>query len=1310
MDSDRSVPVADHKLESYFTNATEPLDQFKTAIRAPQLGNKRILAIQGEQGAGKSALLEMYALECARNGNPVGLAAGGSAHDPIEVLVVLAKGLRQSGSPLDRFEALYTKYDAIRHALQQHPLSSPEVGPMLRPEQFQGAIDDTLAGPSGDLELYQGGVAKLTESFLDGLKGAADRKRIVLLVDEWERFGSTDTKDWFRDWLANMPANVLVVLAGRETPVSDQSASAWSGKWPGWLASVWPYSLHELVATDATVLGQRYSEYIGYAGYQAQATQILRWSGGNPELILFAINFCYQNDSSPFETILPKLARERYDRLIEGAPPELRPLLPPAAIFRSFNPEMLRQLAEPSLPQATLDQFCRSIFVKESGEALTVPSHLRDALNGKLRLDEPSRFAGLHGKAAELYRSKRDASTGSDWGRYELERLYHEFQRNASNGAIAFRNSFEDAFFSRRDFDLCRAILNEFASYPLDKGANQWVRYFEGLMAIYLETEPDKPREIMEELSKADDTLDTALYADVLEYLAAIYWYYNQRVDKGTEMASKLYDKCLILRVSDSAGEARVWIWKGILAQRVQGNGENEFQKALNLCASLTGGRLKEQTIAWAEQELSICYRMRGRFLKSEELIKSAARRFHELSMPFDEAGALINHAMLLIWLGRLHEAQSEVEKTELLYGKSPRLREQEKTWILVGKGNIALARRDFEEAARLFQTVIDSGKGDDFRESLGRGALAECRLAEGKWDEACDLGTQCLPLQQRIHDKFGEGWTLHTIGLAHAGAGNYTKALDTLETGRELMEDYGSAFGMSRLLSGRCEVQAQKGDRDEFDKTAKEVQAYNRENPFYDHLAGVAFWEGQLALREPAACFAEALEAAARYSPYLLDWMLTEILRVLSAQPDRRIAILNDICGKWVGDSMPEIEKSRQLEEYRPMDSRKALLDRIREQFPAVVPSPALASRKLPAAVLNPGERSDDSPKKKDLTEEDSKHSVPDKLDPLDVLKSAAKANPTVGKWLWAAVGLAAAAAIMVSLLKSVVAALESMAVVLVVMLVLLLFSSLTERKRFSEYLAAGLFGSLIVLVVAVMVLTVSSIFFGVPKPFPELIEQFQMIKRARIEVDVVEDVIRMPIPNATVVLEGIGSALTNAEGKVTFNGVPITEKRLTAVVSATGFQESRPQFDPAAPKTYTVLLSRLEVPAPKPLPVTDNKQPRPAPQSAGRLSGTWQVVIVGDINNVRISEGTFQFRPQQDGEVLVNANFRLDDADVTLTGRASSAASQLFVKFTAKTNAGGNWEGRADFSMQNATQMSGRLQAKNGDRVPVSLKRISQ
>jgi hypothetical protein len=943
---------SDGQLAKYFVNAEEARAKFEETLAAKN--GLRILDIEGGVGYGKSALLKILRARCSRDDIPVALANSDSAKEPIGVLESLAQALSQSGISMSRFDPLLTKYQAVRRSATEHAPGQDATGGGARPAVFSEGMVDALSilpVQPEDVELYSEGVPRLTAAFLWDLQAAPTC--IVLLIDRWEMYGSGNTRDWFRELLPAMPSHVRVVLAGGEPLPAEK---LWSETWPTWTNAVLSHKMNSLNQTDAHQLIKRFAGVLTgdkAAPNSELAETMWRWSYGIPALLCFAVRY-WHTQGGQFDVSQALVVRGAYDRLLLRTPPDLRSVLETAAILRFFTRKTLWAVAEPGQTEAALGRLFESAFLEPKGERWTVVEHLRDFLNGKLRVDDPERLAELHRKAGDycetrgselsvLPQSDQSLKELLEW---RLERLYHRFEENQALGLATFRLIFEDTFFRRRDFADCSAIWNDFSTYALSPKAKQLARYYEGLTAIYRENDPRKPAGILEALAREMTPNDT-LRADVLEYLAAIYWYYNQLGEGGTEKARQLYEECMALREAngDNAGLARVKIWVGILAQRAHGEGKSWFDQALELCKSLPEGRDAERIRGFANQELSIRDRMAGRFKDSEDKIKSAIKTFQDLQMPFDAAGAQFNYAMLLIWRGRLRQAEERLNAIDKLYQQSPRSRIQENSWIKIGFGNIALGRFQFEKAIELFSFVDALGKEkeDRFVESLGLGGLAECSIVEGRWGDALEFGAKCLALQTKSTDKFGAGWSLHIMGLAEAGKGNFDEALKHLDNGLNVMGEYGSWFGQARLLSAKCQVYAQKSDREQFWKAAEAL----REMPgdrFCDYLAPVAFAEGRLALaetkpkREVGLCFAEALQAATEYSPFLGERMLTDLLALLKEQPESsRNKVVSEMLAEWVRLDTKQRERERQGEEYEAQKERISLIDRIQREYPGV-------------------------------------------------------------------------------------------------------------------------------------------------------------------------------------------------------------------------------------------------------------------------------------------------------------------------------------------------------------------------------------
>ena len=414
-------------------------------------------------------------------------------------------------------------------------------------------------------------------------------------------------------------------------------------------------------------------------------------------------------------------------------------------------------------------------------------------------------------------------------------------------------------------------------------------------------------------------------------------------------------------------------------------------------------------------------------------------------------------------------------------------------------------------------------------------------------------------------------------------------------------------------------------------------------------------------------------------------------------------------------------------------------LVFQVSQHRPAVIPPLTDSKRPQTAAqapVVKAGAKPGPAARTADLQPPTAKPQSPgwaaDKPTPWNVLQAAIKAVPAV-RFALGVVGLTATAAIGASFFQSFASAVVGTVVVFVLAVLLFLFSRVTQAaKGLVMWPAMVLTWSLTLIFVISLGLTVSTVFFAYPMPYPSLVHQFQPTRRASITAVVKDKSTDSPIAGAVITLQtpdGPRKGFTDAEGKAVVAGVAIGEGSVAGTVSAAGYQDSTTGFDPSDPaKSYIVLLNLLtEAPFSPPRPLEKRQRPTartkistaaeeqsptaPAKVSAAaNMSGTWQILVSGDINNVRVRDGTFLFQAQGNGEILASANFVLDDIKVRLTGTATAVGSQVFLKFEANNDAGGGWSGRGNFSLETSARMSGRIQPKSGGDVPLTLKKIPQ
>lgn len=100
-----------------------------------------------------------------------------------------------------------------------------------------------------DVDLFLDPAKKLTEDFLADVTGAAGKQRLVLMLDTFEQMEVLS--DWTRDVAQRLPANVLLVIAGRAVP-------NWDLTWHGWMANAHIEELKPMTEDDMRELIRRY--------------------------------------------------------------------------------------------------------------------------------------------------------------------------------------------------------------------------------------------------------------------------------------------------------------------------------------------------------------------------------------------------------------------------------------------------------------------------------------------------------------------------------------------------------------------------------------------------------------------------------------------------------------------------------------------------------------------------------------------------------------------------------------------------------------------------------------------------------------------------------------------------------------------------------------------------------------------------------------------------------------------------------------------------------------------------------------------
>ena len=238
-----------------------------------------------------------------------------------------------------------------------------------------------LAASSDALQLAVGPVLEPT---------AGSRPRPVLLVDTYELLADLDA--WFReDLLPRLPADVLVVLAGRNAP-----AAGWRSD-PGWTDMLEELPLRNLSPQDSL----RYLDAVEVPADRRQGC--VDFTHGYPLALALAGEVARAGDVAPRDS--PDLVRDLLHRLLDDVPAggPYRAALEAVAVVRVLTEPLLAAMLGTPDAREVFD-WLRGLPIVGSGPSGAFPHDLaRDVLDADLRWRDPRRHAELHARAREYY-------------------------------------------------------------------------------------------------------------------------------------------------------------------------------------------------------------------------------------------------------------------------------------------------------------------------------------------------------------------------------------------------------------------------------------------------------------------------------------------------------------------------------------------------------------------------------------------------------------------------------------------------------------------------------------------------------------------------------------------------------------------------------------------------------------------------------------------------------------------------------------------------------------------------------------------
>jgi tetratricopeptide (TPR) repeat protein len=494
----------DRELQNYFTDVEHLREMFKQWLAAPALP-KRLLIVHGVGGVGKSSLLRMFRLHCKSVGVPVALASGDEQKSALEVLTRWADDLKADGVRLPEFDKTFQQYRAIQAKVENEATklagklaksaaatvvetvasTIPGIGPLLGKLGGMGAeaLVDWLRGflTRPDIDLLLDPAKKLTADFLADLQKAADRRRIVLMLDTFEQM--TALEDWAREVAQQLPVNVLLVIAGRALP-------NWDRAWAGWMANAQVEELRPMSEDDMRELVRRYYATLrGGEPDPKQVEAIIRFARGLPMVVTSAVQLWVKYGVEDFQAVKPEIVANLVDRLMEGVPKGMVPALEAAAIVRWFDQPILRAVMAQEDVRDAYNELRRFPFVRTRAEGLALHDAVREIVDENLRVQDAERHRELHERAAAYFEKQmadleeENKKWISEWRSALLERIWQMFMVNEQRGMALLLPMIEETL-RLFQFDLCGSLLSqaEEANLVVPKHRD-WLRFYRTLLA-----------------------------------------------------------------------------------------------------------------------------------------------------------------------------------------------------------------------------------------------------------------------------------------------------------------------------------------------------------------------------------------------------------------------------------------------------------------------------------------------------------------------------------------------------------------------------------------------------------------------------------------------------------------------------------------------------------------------------------------------------------------------------------------------------------------------------------------------------------
>lgn len=891
-------------LEEYFTDVEHLRELFRTLVAAPALP-RRILLIHGVGGVGKSSLLRMFRLHCRRAVVPAAFASSDDTRSAADALGSWAAQLKADGLRLPALERTLAEYRALQAQVEERARKAretreqaastlgktaarsaaqaligtiPLVGPLLSELGGSGAeaMVDWLQSflSRAEVDLLLDPAARLTADALADLAQAAAARRLVLMLDTFEQIGALE--DWTRDLARRLHPNILLVISGRAVP-------DWSRQWSGWMAQA---EVCELAPMPPQVMRDLIARYYatmrGGAPDPAQVEAIVAFARGLPVVVTSAVRLWVQYGVEDFQSVRPQVVADLVDRLLEGVPPALLPLLEAAAALRWFNRDLLQSLAETPELGGAYDDLRRFPFIRPRPEGLALHDTVREMIDESLRVHAPARHRALHTRAAEIFARRADQAGGPERERAELELLYHRIRADEADG-MRMALDLAETMTRYVQTERLRGLLSDLESQPLEQPLHRlWREFYRlGVLDMHGDAGAAEPG-----------------YRALLEHPAADSRLRAAVLDKQAEIASRtpsLSRPDGLARLEATVRQARTLLsasdpkLAAILDRLSHGYYKSgrfsEALQQLQQALSIYEQRQDRYGVATELNTMQIVYAMQGDW---RQMIASSQRG---LALMRDTGAResstycnlLSGAAVSWCHAGRYAELQAPI-------GESIAIKQRTGDRY-IGHDYQRLAyvlglQRRYQEAERTFQQALESYAPLGWRDNPAIARLqAEICALQGRLAEAAALAGQSYA-SNRVHPTQRFLIENHSLlGLLAEVQGDWSEAADHYQRCLEPSQVTRLYFACA-ALAGLARARQAQGDYAAIPALLARAEELAQRYEYNDLLAALRLTQGHLTwdgllpggprgFNAALACYQQALVYALRYNRFKLDEVL---------------------------------------------------------------------------------------------------------------------------------------------------------------------------------------------------------------------------------------------------------------------------------------------------------------------------------------------------------------------------------------------------------------------------------------------------